>query len=312
MTTKTAVQFRKTQATTHLFDRLKQCRRCSRYSCMWDDRCLSCQAEQSRSAVPELAGAVLKHRRQTGMLAVGAIGALAFLLARNAEQMILSFIGAALLLALYVFLYKRYEPILYRRTLSRLLLQDQQKIREGLLLDIDDAEADLRAEDFKTAYEKFREIGYFIRDDSIKILKVYCLNKFILRSDMDLELSSLLPNRFDKDVVEYMHEIGKVRPQLITREALDYVMKYRGMIERLPEGRDVLTAAAGAALRVKSNLPTYRSLLMDHAQELPKDRLLRLCRLLAEQPDADPELTQKARDAVKLKYDFDPEFQGIL
>ncbi|MCP1307846.1 hypothetical protein [Paenibacillus tyrfis] len=312
MTTKTAVQFRKTQATSHLFDRLQQCRRCSRYSCLWDDRCLSCEAEQSRSAVPEQAGAVLKHRRQTGMLAVGAIGALAFLLARNAEQMILSVVGAALLLALFVFLHKRYEAILYRRTLSRLLLQDQQKIREGLLLDIDDAEADLRAEDFKTAYEKFREIGYFIQDDSIKILKVYCLNKFILRSDMDLELSSLLPNRFDKDVIEYMHEIGKVRPQLITREALDYVMKYRGMIERLPEGRDVLTAAAGAALRVKSNLHAYRSLLLDHAQELPKERLLRLCRLLAEQPDADPELTQKARDAVKLKYDFDPEFQGIL
>ncbi|GIP32003.1 hypothetical protein [Paenibacillus sp. J2TS4] len=312
MSDKVAVHFRKTRTTAHLFQRIKHCRKCGNYSCLWDDRCLSCGAERCWIDVPEMVQAVQKHRAQTSMLFIGTIGAAAFLLARNTKEMALALIGTAVLLTLYALLSKQFKSIIYRRTLSRLVLHEMKKIREGLLLDIGDAEKDFKAGDKKTAYEKFREIGYFINDDSIKLLKVYCLNHFVIRSDMNLELASLLPGQFNKDFVRYMHEVGKVRPQLFTREVLDYVLKYCSAIEALPEGPHVLTAAAGAALRVKGYLRTYRQLLLERAVDLPKERLLRLCRMLAESQEYDAELTATVRHVVKLKFASDPEFQGIL
>lgn len=87
-----------------------------------------------------------------------------------------------------------------------------------------------------------------------------CLNRFILRSDMELELTSLIPDRFDGDFVAYLLEVGRVKPQLIDRPTIQYVVKHREQIERLPHGSEVLTAAAAAALRIRSHLPSTAAL----------------------------------------------------
>ncbi|MGF7032950.1 hypothetical protein J2T17_003873 [Paenibacillus mucilaginosus] len=310
--TKIPVHFRKTNPTAHLFQRLQLCRKCGRYSCLWHESCLSCGAEGTRIPVEQAARTVMKRNLQTDLLVLAALGLTAFALAGSFNEMAASLIGAIVLMGARYLLGRRFEPYIYRRTLHRLLLQDGKQIREGLLSDIDDAEQDLKQDDYKSAYEKFREIGYFLRNDPIKVLRLLCLSRFILRSDMDLELSSLLPSRFDKDFIHYLHEVGRVRPQLIGRDVLDYCMKYRTIIREMAVGPDVLAAAAGAALRVKEHLPVYYDLIAEQAEHLPKDRLLRLHRLLTERPGQYPELHAKVLETAKRRYPSDAEFAPIL
>ncbi|WP_426454815.1 hypothetical protein ACP26L_04510 [Paenibacillus sp. S-38] len=254
----------------------------------------------------------MKRSLQTDLLLLAALGLTAFALAGSFKEMTAALVGALVLMGVRYVLGRRFEPYIYRRSLHRLLLQDGKEIRAGLLSDIDHAEEDLKQDDYKSAYEKFREISYFLRNDPIKVLRLLCLSRFILRSDMDLELSSLLPSRFDKDFIHYLHEVGKVRPQLIGKDVLDYCMKYRTVIREMAVGPDVLAAAAGAALRIKEHLPVYYDLILEQAEHLPKDRLQRLHRLLSESPGLYPELHAKVLETAKRRYPADAEFAPIL
>ncbi|MCZ8522589.1 MULTISPECIES: hypothetical protein [Paenibacillus] len=309
---KIPVHFRKTNPTAHLFQRLQLCRKCGRYSCLWHEHCLSCGAQGTRTPVEQAARTVMKRGLQTDLLILAALGLAAFAAAGSFEEMTAALAGALLLIGVRYGLGRRFEPYIYRRTLHRLLLQDGKEIRAGLLSDIDDAEEDLKQDDYLAAYEKFREIGYFLRNDPIKVLRLLCLSRFILRSDMDLELSSLLPSRFDKDFIHYLHEVGRVRPQLIGKDVLDYCMKYRTVVREMAVGPGVLAAAAGAALRVREHLALYYDLILEQAEHLPKDRLLRLHRLLTESPGTYPELHAKVLEAAKQRFPSDAEFAPIL
>ncbi|UUZ85598.1 hypothetical protein LJK88_20085 [Paenibacillus sp. P26] len=243
-----------------------------------------------------------KRRMQTDVLVLGIFTTAGFAVARSFTDMAAAVICGMLLMAVYVKICRVYEPYILRRILSKQLLHERQKIRQGLLSDIARAEEDLKAEDFKAAYEKFREIGFFLKDNPIRLLKIMCLSHFILRHDMELELAELIPDRFEPNFIAYLLEIGRVKPQLIDRSTLDYVQKHRAAIEALPHGREVLAAAAGAALRIKSHLAAYRSLIADYADAPPKDRPLRLERLAAEQAASDPELYARVRELVKRRF----------
>lgn len=254
------------------------------------------------------------HRRNTvrdAMIAL-CISLAAFFFAETVWQMSLAIAAGIALAVGCVLINKRYAPAVENRLLRQMLQTEHRAIREGLLLDIEDAAGDLKADDHKTAYEKLREIGYLITENQVKVLKLMCLRHFILRSDMDLELSTLIPTSFEPDFVHYLNDVLKISPQLVKRDALNYVVKRRGAIEALENGRETLVLAAGAALRVKSYVLEYEHLIADFIDELPRERLLRLCRLLQGSYDEVPALYDKAKETVKLKYDFDPEFQGLL
>ncbi|UUZ96051.1 hypothetical protein LJK87_17775 [Paenibacillus sp. P25] len=186
-----------------------------------------------------------KRRMQTDVLVLGIFTTAGFAVARSFTDMAAAVICGMLLMAVYVKICRVYEPYILRRILSKQLLHERQKIRQGLLSDIARAEEDLKAEDFKAAYEKFREIGFFLKDNPIRLLKIMCLSHFILRHDMELELAELIPDRFEPNFIAYLLEIGRVKPQLIDRSTLDYVQKHRAAIEALPHGREVLAAAPG-------------------------------------------------------------------
>ncbi|MGG2199822.1 hypothetical protein [Paenibacillus validus] len=305
MSPKKPIQLTKTMRTAYLFQRLRQCKRCGAYTCLDAESCPDCGAVQTWLPLPKPAEAVSRQRAYTDMLVLGIFAAAGFLVARSFAEMAAALGTGAVLIAVYARIRQTYEPYLLRRILSRLLLQEHEKIRRGLLQDIDKAEADLKAEDYKSAYEKFREIGFFIKDNPIRLLKLMCLNRFILRSDMELELTSLIPDRFDGDFVAYLLEVGRVKPQLIDRPTIQYVVKHREQIERLPHGSEVLTAAAAAALRIRSHLPLYRSLVLDYADALPEDRLRRLQQLAAERADEDPELFERVRQTVNRRFGGD-------
>ncbi|OXM83749.1 hypothetical protein [Paenibacillus rigui] len=309
MTDKIAVQFRKSLRTRHAFERLKHCKGCSSYSVLWGDRCLKCGAEGKFVPLKELTASIHRRNAIRDGLILGSISLGAFAIAGTFMEMALALLAGIGLLVGYVLLNGRYAEAMHRKALYQLLLYENQAIREGLLLDIDDAANDLKTDDYKSAYEKLREIGYLITGNQVKVLKLMCLNHFILRSDMDLELSTVIPEAFDKDFIRYLTEVCKVSPQLVGRETLNYVVKNRVLIEALPDGREIMALVAGSALRVKAYVVQYEELIADFVDQFPKDRLLRLYRLIQESPSDYLLLYGKVTETVKRKYGAEPAFQ---
>jgi len=309
MSNKRAVQFRKSIRTRHAFERIKHCKGCGSYSALWSDRCLKCGAEGKFIAIQAAVASLHKRSAFRDGMLIASISLGAFAMARNVTEMAVSLAAGAVFVAGYALLSRRYAAAIRSRMLHQLLLEENQSIREGLLLDIDDAANDLKSDDYKSAYEKLREIGYLITGNQVKVLKLMCLNHFILRSDMDLELQTLIPDDFDKDFILYLAEVCKVSPQLVGRETLSYVVRNRVLIEAMPAGRETLALAAGAALRVKGYVVQFEELIADFVDDFPKDRLLRLHRLIQESPSDYLLLYGKVTGAVQRKLGIDPEVQ---
>ncbi|NHN33004.1 hypothetical protein [Paenibacillus agricola] len=312
MANKIAAHFRPSQRTNQSFQRLKQCRSCGSYSVLWDDVCLCCGAQGKFAPLPKVVSTILKRNAQRDVLILSIAALIALFLSHNLMEMTISLLGGIVFIALYLLLRRRYLPYLTKSMLHQLLQRENSAIRNGLLLDTEDAANDLKAYDYKLAYEKLREIGYLINGNQVKILKVICLNHFNLRKDMDLELSTLLPEAFDPDFVLYLFEVSKVNPELVKRDAIDYALRYRAEIEALPGGRAVLALVFTAALRVKAYVLQYEVQIADFIEELPHERLVRLCRLVAESPAAFPILHPKLEGLIKRSYDADPELKGLL
>jgi hypothetical protein len=309
---KIAIQFRKSRYSAHTFQLLLQCKNCSTYSSLWGDRCLKCGKESSFLNVVEVAKVISKQSIRSEYMIIAGLCSLALFFAGNLAEILLSTGVCIALLGFYRSLHNKYASFDENHRLLRLLLKGKTEMLEGFQLDINEAVADIKEDDYKSAYEKLREVSRFLTDERVKLRKIVCLNHFILRKDMDLELSTLVPVKFDKDFARYLLEVGKVNPRLIKKDVFEYVLLHRGEFDSLPEGKQILINVAGAALRMKVYLKQYHGLVLEFLDELPRDRLLRLCKLIAEEPDHYPELTKRTRGVVKLKYDFDPEFQGIV
>jgi hypothetical protein len=236
----------------------------------------------------------------------------ACVLARSFMEMSISLLAGAVLIVAYLLIRKPYVSYMETRMLQELLVRENDAIREGLLRDIEDAAKDLKADDYKLAYEKLREIGYLISGNQVKILKLMCLNHFVLRKDMELELSTLVPTQFEPDFIRYLYEVSKVSPELVKRNVIDYALTYRNEIEALPGGHGLMGHVVTAAIRVNAYVIQYQQLIGDYIEALPRDRLIRLCGMIAEKPDSFPQLYPKVKDLLKLKHETDPELQGLL
>ncbi|MCR8635263.1 hypothetical protein [Paenibacillus radicis (ex Xue et al. 2023)] len=273
---------------------------------------MQCGAEGKFLDLQSVTRSILQRNKQRDVLIVSTVSLAACVFARSFMEMAISLLAGAALIVAYFLIRRPYAPYLETQTIQNLLQHENIAIREGLLRDTEDAAKDLKSDDFKLAYEKLREIGYLISGNQVKVLKLMCLNHFVLRKDMDLELSTLVPDAFDPDFIRYLFEVSKVSPELVKRNVIDYTFKHREEIEALASGRAVIGQVVTAALRVNAYVIQYEQMIADFVDELPRERLIRLCRLVADRPDSFPVLYPKVKETVKLKYEADPELQGIL
>lgn len=313
MIKKQAVQFRKSEKRRYLYLRLKYCPHCHNFSVLWHSSCDICGHEDAYLSLDEIVSSIASRNRHTHLLVMFSLVSLAVLLAQTLTQLVVSIVGAILLLAGFWSLQRRYADTEKMMILDRYLREEGKKIREALERHVREAVADAKAGNYKTAYEKLREVGYFLQEDPIKIRKVMYLNHFILRKDMDLELDSLIPNGYDRDFISYLREVAKLKPALLKRKALDYIVLYRHRIITHENGLELLTNAAGAALKMKGYLDRYQQFLLEMLEYLPKDRLLRLVKLLSlNAPSTWPDLYERTKQLITNRHALDPELQGYL
>jgi hypothetical protein len=312
MMNKIAVQFRKNRKVNHAFQRLKYCISCGNYSVMFDNQCPTCKAQSSFISVEEYSSALNQRLTQAEIFSLVSIYCVCLVLASNLTQLSVAFFAGIALMAVYFFLLKRYKPYIEAYRLQKLLVKQTPLIAKGLEQGTQEAVDDIQNHKYKDAYEKLREVGAFLTNDRIKVRKIMCLNNLIIRKDMELELESIIPSEYDKDFIAYLYEVSKVNKQLIRQSVLDYVVIHRERIELLENGKDILTNVVGAALRMKHYVETYQSIIIDYVELLPRERFLRLCKMLAASPQSDwNELANKCKETTRIWYGFDPDFQGI-
>ncbi|MNI18197.1 hypothetical protein D3C73_715980 [compost metagenome] len=304
---KKPVTFRPFKAPRYAYHKLRVCRHCGRYTALGEERCGKC----GRAALVPLdkqAAAAARRKMHTRLLLILLLTLISVYFGQSLQQMVLCGAGGVLLIAALYYVQRKVREQENLFTLNSLLSRNIDNIRESLEINRQEAVAVLRENDV-LAYEKLREISVLLRGDRISRQRVALLHGFQLRKDMNLELEQLLLQDFEPLLAEYIGEIAKVRPELIKDRTLRYVKNYEVQILQMDKGRDILTGVAGAAVRLKRYALLYSGMIGRYIQDLPRDRFLRLSKLIAASPyEAWNGLDHKVAEIREAKYRWDPDF----
>lgn len=307
MNKKKPVTIRPFKAPRYAHDKLRICRHCGRYTALSEERCGKC-SRASLIPVQQQAISITGRRMHTRLLLILLLTLISVYFGQSLQQMALCAAGGILLGGLLLYAQRKVRQNENLYALNELLGRNIISIKEGLEINRQEAVSVLRENDV-LAYEKLREIGVLLRGDRIARQRIALLHGFQLRKDMYLELEQLLLKDFEPLLAEYIGEIAKVRPDLIKDRTLRYVKNYEAQILEMDKGAAILTGVAGAAVRLKRYTLLYSGMIGRYIQDLPKDRFLRLSKLITANPyESWNGLDLKVAEVREAKYRWDPEF----
>lgn len=307
MNKKRPVTFRPFKVPRYAYDKLRICRHCGRFTALGEERCGKC-GRAALTPVEKQASAIAGRKMQTRLLLIVLFTLAAVYFGQSLQQMALCAAGGAVLAAALYYIQRKVRPSENLFALNELLGRNIDSIKEGLEINRQEAVSVLRENDV-LAYEKLREISVLLRGDRISRQRVALLHGFQLRKDMNLELEQLLLGDFEPLLAEYIGEVAKVRPELIKDRTLRYVKNYEAQILDMDNGQAILIGVAGAAVRLKRYVLLYSGMIGRYIQDLPKDRFMRLCKLISASPhESWNGLDLKVAEVREAKYRWDPDF----
>jgi hypothetical protein len=283
MTKKRAVTFRPYIKTRFAYEKLRMCTHCQHFTSLWEDQCSVC-GKGTLITVTEKATSRVKRSMRNEQLIVLFIGLIGVFFSQTFWQMILSAVAVILLIALLWALQRKMLPNEIPLELDKLFEQEQQHILEDLKRNRKTAVAALKEDELLT-YEMLREISTLVQNDKIRLQQIVLLQSFVLRKDMDLVIEPLLIDPFDSDMAAYIGEVAKLKRDLIKSHSIRYILAYEPYILEMEHGIEILTSVAGAAIRLKKYVEAYPEFIQRYARRLPKDRFLRLYRLIRQYPN---------------------------
>lgn len=308
MSKKKPVTFRPFKAPRYAHDKLRICRRCGQYTALNEERCTKC-GRSSLVSVQRYAAVRTGRKMQTRLLWVLLLTLASVYFGNTTLQMALCGAGGLLLTGLLYYTQRKVRQNENLRTLENLLAYNIGIIKDGLEINRQEAVSVLRENDV-LAYEKLREIAILLRGDRVARQRVALLHGFQLRKDMDLEMEQLLLREFEPLLAEYIGEIAKIRRDLIKDRTIRYVQTHEIQIRRMDKGIAILTGVAGAAVRMKRYALLHSGFIGRYVHELPKDRFLRLSRMIESSPyEPWNGLDRTVAEIREAKYRWDPEFQ---
>lgn len=307
---KQAVQLTKKKRTQYRFQKLKMCKKCNRYSVLADESCPTCGTEWI--GVESLVKTIFKNKLFTEAIWILIFVSLGIVFAPTMKSMYYSLIAGLVFCLSYCLITSIFMKSEYFIQLRKLLRSDFKRIKDGIGFDSNLAKADAEEGQLATAYEKLREIGDFIENDKVKNRSVKLLNHIILRSDMELELETLVPTSYDRDFIEYALEAIKLNRTLMTKKSISYFIQHRTSIVT-DFGMETLISVAGTALRMKLYIIEFADFIEEFLEYFPKERLLRLCSIIHSNPEENwGSLGLKTKGLVAAKYNYDPDFKRFV
>ncbi|MEK5480162.1 hypothetical protein NYE70_25010 [Paenibacillus sp. FSL R5-0407] len=310
MDNKIPVQIKPTIKTKYVYEKLRICNNCHRYTILREDNCTFC-GKPGLLPLREKAAATVRRTMRNERLAAILITLISIFFGRSFQEMAIGLAGGVILTGCLWFVQRRLLPRAVSREIARMFLHDRQRIADGLIANLDRA-VETGKEDKARSYEMLREIAALVHDDTIRSLQIILLQSFVLRKDMELELEPLLQSRFDPDLARYIGELAKIKRELIKDRTFRYILKYEHEIASLERGEDILAGVAGAAVRLKRYVLSYSDFISRYARLLPKERFLRLYRVIATNPNEPwTSLADEVYRIYNEKYQWDADFQQI-
>ncbi|WP_152392701.1 hypothetical protein [Paenibacillus guangzhouensis] len=305
---KTPVFLKPYEKTKYRYEKLKICKKCHAFTILGDMTCPEC-GKPHLIPVEEQAMRNTKHAMHTVILVAVCLGLVSIFLSSTLLQMGLCGILTIVAIGILWIVQRNVMDVECTRALSKLFDANQKKIQDGIIEDYK-AAIDHWDTDQQRCYEMLREIGTLLHNDMIRIRQLTLLQTFLLRKDMDLELEPLLVRRHEPVLVDYIGELAKIKRNLIKDRTFQYIMAFEPEIMGQDRGLDILTAVAGAAVRMKHYVLSYSGLVRRYAHNLPKDRFLRLYQMIEQYPNEDwGRLSDEVMRIYTEKYQWDPDFQ---
>lgn len=294
--------------TKYAYEKLRCCKNCHNYTVLMEENCTTC-GKPALLPVQELALRAAKRSLSNDLLLTLLLTLIAVAFSPTFQFIAISAVSGAALMALLLFVRRKALPSRTSIELSKMFVRDRDRIANGLVRNLDIAAAQ---ENEARSYELMREVAVIIRNDHIRKLQILLLQSLVLRKDMDLELEPLLLEDFDPELASYIGELAKIKRELIKDRTFQYVIKYEQQITAMKDGDDILAGVAGAAVRMKRYVLAYSRFLARYARKLPKDRFLRLYRIVTENPDLNwGALQAETARIYEEKYQWDADFQQI-
>ncbi|MBH5318397.1 hypothetical protein I6N90_11315 [Paenibacillus sp. GSMTC-2017] len=310
MNNKLAVTLKPYSPVQYPYKKLKICRKCNHFTVLGEQICMFCH--KSALQPVEKRAAVLTQRKCwfIRILLVVLIGVGLPFSTSPLQTGLLLVCGIALLSLIWT-IQVRLTPALERIQLKKMFHQHAYSLVSGLKTDHQAAIAMFHQGDKPRTYEMLREIGSLVQTDQMRVEQIMLLQTFRLRKDMDLMIEPLLMESFNADLVDYIGELAKIRRDLLKENTFRYVLQYESQILKLQGGKSIIAGVAGAAVRKKRYLVLYPYLLISYARLLPKDRFLRLYRIVQNDPifKSRP-LYDEVMRVYEEKYKWDQDFQN--
>jgi len=307
MTKKRAVTFKPYIKTRYAYEKLRVCRHCQHFTVLWEAECNQC-GKSTLVPIRERVTAKVKRTMLNQRLIALFIGLVAIYFGQTFLQMILSAAAAILLIALLWFVQRRMLPFEVPSEMETLFEQEQPRIIEDIKRNRKLAVAALKDDELLT-YEMLREISTFVQNDKIRLQQVVLLQSFVLRKDMDLRVEPLLIDSFDTDLAAYIGEVAKVQRELIKNSSIRYILSYEAHILEMENGVEILSSVVGAAIRLKKYVEAYPEFIRRYARNIPKDRFLRLYRMIQQHPESYwGNLAEEVAVIRRELYEWDSDF----
>jgi len=308
MTKKRAVTFKPYIKTRYAYEKLRVCRHCQHFTVLWETECSQC-GKATLVSIPQRVTSKVKRTMLNERLIALFIGLVGVYFGQTFLQMTLSAAAAILLIALLWFVQRRMLPFEVPSEMETFFEQEQPRIIEDIKRNRKLAVAALKDDELLT-YEMLREISTLVQNDKIRLQQVVLLQSFVLRKDMDLAIEPLLIDSFDTDLAAYIGEVAKVQRELIKNSSIRYILTYEAHILEMENGVEILSSVAGAAIRLKKYVEAYPEFIRRYARNIPKDRFLRLYRMIQQHPESYwGNLAEEVAVIRRELYEWDSDFQ---
>lgn len=306
MSDKMIVTFKELPVLSCAMDYLSYCKHCGTYG-LGERPCAKCEKTDNVS-IDHIAEKTVQKNLMTRIGVSVIVYAVMYLLSMDFMQILLSTLFCAGLVVGQIMVYKKYKTELVAREMREHIHANIDKIREDLKSQLTAAIKEVDQNDLVAAYDRLRYLGKLMDNEKVRTFKLICLKNFDIRSDMPLEMNTLLQPDCNSYLIDYIYEVAKVRKDLIDEQTILYIVEYKEQVLAKSKGKQIMASVLEAALRSKYLLARYAKYMLGYVKYFSRQRQLRLCKLshCIEDELVREALLQEVREAVGSDEAFAP------
>lgn len=277
MSNKMIVTFKELPVLSCAMDYLKYCNHCGTYG-IGEKACAKCNRDESTS-IDKIAEKTVKKGLFTrvGITIIGY--AVMYLLSMNVLQLLLATLFCIVLVVTQVAIYKKYKVYMVAEEMEKHINANIDGIRSDLKKQLKVAMKEVDEGELVAAYDRLRYLSKLMDNDEIRTFKLICLMNFDLRSDMPLEMNSILQADCNTYLIDYIYDVSKIRKDLIDEQTVMYILQYKEQVLARAKGKQIIASVLEACLRSKYMLGRYAKYMLGYIQYFSKERQLRFCKL---------------------------------